>query len=484
MKSIKKLRILIAMLLSMGTFFTLTAQFNDVYYNFSNNFTAAEYTKLVEQDCFDVTDSITNVKGITVKLNRGNDSLARDYIFENESDSLYFMKVGGGSLLKKHNATFLFPKYPVWKKPIIVKEVIANNIIKVEGDLTAFAQKKFNNLTNPKENREAYIVHKGYNQEYQQQFGQNGEWPHFDGSYTYIYIQNGNPKIAVGDHLIFFEHQQPQFNEVYLPKVNQSMVNDSSILRLQIVAADGNNIQIHKNKGKKQYLKSDNTKEANIALNLNSNNQAFSLELRASKIDDGFGWTVTNKNENYYNDTISSSSSANEGYVEVCISKFTGNWEFGGTPKTVVTLTPNDFKGTVDVVFEDFSSASTIYRNKGANWETASSGNSLSLSSEEMGDKIQLTIVEKTSSSDFNFAENEDASITVYPNPSNGIVNISGTKTNGYIRVLDLCGKVILDKVFKKGQKQIDISNLTKGVYVIQFYDNNRKPIIKKLMVE
>ncbi len=63
-----------------------------------------------------------------------------------------------------------------------------------------------------------------------------------------------------------------------------------------------------------------------------------------------------------------------------------------------------------------------------------------------------------------NVSENTIFEMVVYPNPTNGILNIKGT-VNDEIQILDLSGRVI-SKHFKTNT--IDVSNLSKGVYYIK----------------
>ena len=63
-----------------------------------------------------------------------------------------------------------------------------------------------------------------------------------------------------------------------------------------------------------------------------------------------------------------------------------------------------------------------------------------------------------------NVSENTIFEIVVYPNPTNGILNIKGT-VNDEIQILDLSGRVISTHL---KTNTIDVSNLSKGVYYIK----------------
>jgi hypothetical protein len=75
-----------------------------------------------------------------------------------------------------------------------------------------------------------------------------------------------------------------------------------------------------------------------------------------------------------------------------------------------------------------------------------------------------------TSADEFNLD-----SIKFYPNPTTGIVNISLPET-AFVTITDLSGKVIINREFNAGQSSINLGDLSKGLYIINFAgDNFRK---------
>ena len=75
-------------------------------------------------------------------------------------------------------------------------------------------------------------------------------------------------------------------------------------------------------------------------------------------------------------------------------------------------------------------------------------------------------------------------SFNVYPNPSNGEFNINfDAAIEAQITVLDLMGKVKYTGSVKEGNKQIDIKDLSKGVYVVRL-ENGSKEMIKLITIE
>ncbi len=61
--------------------------------------------------------------------------------------------------------------------------------------------------------------------------------------------------------------------------------------------------------------------------------------------------------------------------------------------------------------------------------------------------------------------ESELKDINIYPNPTTGILNISGLQ-NTDIQIYDLTGKLLIDK--HQVDNQINVSNLQKGIYTLK----------------
>jgi len=69
--------------------------------------------------------------------------------------------------------------------------------------------------------------------------------------------------------------------------------------------------------------------------------------------------------------------------------------------------------------------------------------------------------------------------VSVYPNPTSDIIYIKGLEKVEKIRVLDFTGRILKEV---KGD-QINIANLPKGQYIVNFYTNNEvisRKILKK----
>ncbi|QOD61313.1 T9SS type A sorting domain-containing protein [Polaribacter haliotis] len=68
--------------------------------------------------------------------------------------------------------------------------------------------------------------------------------------------------------------------------------------------------------------------------------------------------------------------------------------------------------------------------------------------------------------------------ITIFPNPANNFINIKTDSNTILVRMFNLLGKQVL----KTDAKNIDISNLRKGIYLLKITTENGKQIIRKML--
>lgn len=75
--------------------------------------------------------------------------------------------------------------------------------------------------------------------------------------------------------------------------------------------------------------------------------------------------------------------------------------------------------------------------------------------------------------------------LTVYPNPARNFVNINCNEINGHSRlvVTDLSGKTVLQQNLSLGLNKVDISKLSKGMYILLVTNNNENKT-QKLIIE
>ncbi len=69
--------------------------------------------------------------------------------------------------------------------------------------------------------------------------------------------------------------------------------------------------------------------------------------------------------------------------------------------------------------------------------------------------------------------EENNQSISIYPNPAKNVLNVSPIAELGVLEMIDMNGKVLLTKEMDNNT-QIDISNYKKGIYLINFKSDHQ----------
>ena len=76
--------------------------------------------------------------------------------------------------------------------------------------------------------------------------------------------------------------------------------------------------------------------------------------------------------------------------------------------------------------------------------------------------------------------ENYEQNVQIYPNPTDGLLNISAG-INAEYKIFDLQGKMVK---FGAVEPQINVSDLAKGLYTMQILENGKKPHIEKFILK
>lgn len=133
-------------------------------------------------------------------------------------------------------------------------------------------------------------------------------------------------------------------------------------------------------------------------------------------------------------------------------------------------LYSNNYSSNINVIndltIEQPSYASAVHYN-GA---TYSNGNALGVRLLMNGGWLSLN-------------ENNLNNIKLYPNPSNGIVNIKSNQNDRYsVEIYDLVGNLILNTT-KQGDSIIDLSSFVNGIYVVKI-STNENSVSKRIVIQ
>ncbi len=90
--------------------------------------------------------------------------------------------------------------------------------------------------------------------------------------------------------------------------------------------------------------------------------------------------------------------------------------------------------------------------------------------------RATLGALEGADCSLLNLEDNTIATTTIFPNPTNDIINISSPTQNIEVALYDTLGKKILEQT---GTQTIDLSNVLPGVYFVQLIEGEKKKTLK-----
>lgn len=144
---------------------------------------------------------------------------------------------------------------------------------------------------------------------------------------------------------------------------------------------------------------------------------------------------------------------------------------------TIVTNYSDDFMGTIIANYSDtmrfwFSGTNNTYL--------------ASVSVATMNGSLTDYRASYLQESDFILSTNSDITehmeMSFYPNPANNLITLTHIENVEQLTILDMKGVVVQTETVISENQTVDISNLPKGLYFIQYYSEN-KVIIKKLIV-
>ena len=231
------------------------------------------------------------------ECNDGLDGL-QPCILSAPNDHHFFQPYKGSVRLLQTNAVYLLPGFSHLTVNLPVKEVVDNRTIKIAGDWTAYTSGYAENSYNTVDNPHFYQVMPN-------QFTRGVE---FDGEVTTIRFSNKDHQIKEGDRVVLYKKGTVAFENIYLPEVDEEMVNSQRTIKLQAIATGGKEIYIKRKDndtvGPPRGLRLLDASSADIVLRSGVEKALYSVALQASKLDDDYGWKIVAENQNYYQGCI------------------------------------------------------------------------------------------------------------------------------------------------------------------------------------
>lgn len=81
-------------------------------------------------------------------------------------------------------------------------------------------------------------------------------------------------------------------------------------------------------------------------------------------------------------------------------------------------------------------------------------------------------------------ANYQQTAVVIYPNPANDEINISGLDGAQTIRLYDVTGKLLKSKVSNSLSTQLNLKNLSEGIYILEIKSQLGRTVTKKVIIE
>jgi hypothetical protein len=78
--------------------------------------------------------------------------------------------------------------------------------------------------------------------------------------------------------------------------------------------------------------------------------------------------------------------------------------------------------------------------------------------------------------------DNLKSDIELFPNPTNGMLRITGAYSINAIEVYNVLGSKVFEQNFTSKQAELDISNLQSGVYMFRIVSSDGNSVVKKVI--
>jgi len=83
-----------------------------------------------------------------------------------------------------------------------------------------------------------------------------------------------------------------------------------------------------------------------------------------------------------------------------------------------------------------------------------------------------------------NSLESLTSDVSLYPNPANDLLNVYNAKNSTSLMVIsDLAGKTVLRSQVNSGQNQLQLTNISSGVYLVELFNGGKKISNQKLVI-
>lgn len=94
----------------------------------------------------------------------------------------------------------------------------------------------------------------------------------------------------------------------------------------------------------------------------------------------------------------------------------------------------------------------------------------------------EVTVCDSLAAGEISLEEQSLAEVAIYPNPTNSLLFLDNLPKHSSVKLYNLNGKLLLQAAFKDGKASLDLSQLSKGVYLMELRSNSGESDFRKVM--
>ncbi|WP_417603509.1 T9SS type A sorting domain-containing protein [Owenweeksia hongkongensis] len=99
-------------------------------------------------------------------------------------------------------------------------------------------------------------------------------------------------------------------------------------------------------------------------------------------------------------------------------------------------------------------------------------------------DCTEVTVCDSLVAGEISLTEESLAEVAIYPNPTNGVLNLENLPKHSFVKLYNLNGKLLLQEAFNDEKASLDLSQFSKGVYLLELQNNRGESGFRKIVKE
>jgi hypothetical protein len=98
---------------------------------------------------------------------------------------------------------------------------------------------------------------------------------------------------------------------------------------------------------------------------------------------------------------------------------------------------------------------------------------------DEAGNSVECRFTINVTDTSTGISDGQAQGVNVYPNPVRNTLYVETGEKNGRLLIIDLTGKVVVEKEIKSDRQKVDVSRLNPGVYLLKIESKDAYRVVK-----